>query len=391
MIGGLIFYFRHEFRKKDIPHIESPPPFSILIPCHNESKHIKDTVQQLLLLNYPEYEIIIIDDGSTDDTASIMRELCLANKRVRCVYLKKNQGKAAALTIGTMASNHEFLLTIDADALVEPEALHHIAWHFAHFPRVGAVTGNPRVMNRSSLLAKIQVGEFSTIIGLIKRSQRILGKVLTVSGVMAAFRKSALHSVGYWSTGMTTEDIDITWKLEKQFWDIRYEPRALCWIYVPETLRGLWRQRFRWALGGVEVLKKHASIWKDLRQRRLWPIYIESCLSIFWAYCFWLLCLLAIIGAASNATLGLALPLPFPPRWAGSVLALVCLMQFCASLFMDRKYEPSMAKYLFWVIWYPFLYWMITSITAIFATPKALFSEKKQNVVWDNSDRGFIN
>src|SRR3546814_5898602 len=116
--------------------------------------------------------------------------------------------------------------------------------------RVGAVTGNPRIRNRSSLLGQGQVGEFASIIGLIKRTQRVYGRIFTVSGVVAAFRRRALDHVGYWSLDMITEDIDISWKLQRDHWTIFYEPRALCWILMPETLRGLWRQRLRWAQGG---------------------------------------------------------------------------------------------------------------------------------------------
>src|SRR5690606_1756376 len=110
-------------------------------------------------------------------------------------------------------------------------------------PRVGAVTGNPRIRTRSTLLGRIQVGEFSSIIGLIKRAQRTYGKVFTVSGVMACFRRSALHDVGYWDPHALTEDIDVSWRLEIRHWDVRFEPNALCWILMPETLQGLWRQR----------------------------------------------------------------------------------------------------------------------------------------------------
>ena len=319
MMAGFIFYFKYEHGRSEPELLVSYPPFSILVPCHNEEEHIRKTIQQLTLIDYPNYEIIIIDDGSSDNTAGIMFGLSKQYPQVRCVYLKTNQGKASALTIGSLASKHEYLLTIDADALVDPKALKWIAWHFVRFPRVGAVTGNPRIVNRSTLLAKIQLGEFSTIIGLIKRSQRILGKILTVSGVMAAFRKSALHSAGYWSTDMATEDIDITWKLERRFWDIRYEPHALCWIYVPETLRGLWRQRLRWAVGGMEVLKKNILIWKEWRQRRIWPIYIESVISVLWAYCYWLSLVLAIFSLATGIGFGLHVRLPFPPLWAGAL------------------------------------------------------------------------
>ena len=101
---------------------------------------------------------------------------------------------------------------------------------FVDNPNVGAVTGNPRIRNRSTLLGRIQVGEFSAIVGMIKRAQRSYGQVFTVSGVIAAFRKSALHDVGYWSNDMVTEDIDISWKLQLAGWSIYFEPNALCWV-----------------------------------------------------------------------------------------------------------------------------------------------------------------
>ena len=388
IIGGLIFYFRHERGDSIPPTLVHYPLFSILVPCHNESHHIAETVNQLLRMDYPDFEIVVIDDGSTDETAAILKSLCALHPQVRAVYLQENQGKAAGLSIGALASRGELLLTIDADALVDPRALKWMAWHFQHFPRVGAITGNPRILNRTSLLAKIQIGEFSTIIGLIKRTQRILGKVLTVSGVIVAFRKQALLSAGFWDTDMVTEDIDITWKLEKRFWDIRYEPRAICWIYVPETLKGLWRQRLRWSQGGVEVLRKHWTIWKEWRQRRLWPIYLENCISILWAYCFWILTLASITIMALNLTLSIHIAPPIPPRWTGALLAVVCIIQFSVSMVVDRTYEKKMLRYLFWIIWYPFLYWMISSLTVIVATPRALLKRKGTRAVWVSPDRG---
>jgi len=79
----------------------------------------------------------------------------------------------------------------------------------------------------------------------------------TVSGVVACFRKAALHDVGYWSSGMLTEDIDVSWSLQIRHWDVRFEPKAQCWILAPETLRGLWQQRLRWSMGGIQVLIKN--------------------------------------------------------------------------------------------------------------------------------------
>ncbi len=146
---------------------------------------------------------------------------------------------------------------------------------------------------------------------------------------------------------MLTEDIDITWKLEKHFWDVRYEPRALCWILVPETIKGLWRQRLRWAQGGIEVLKKHRDIWQDWRQRRLWPVYMESVFSTFWAYSFWILIALWIFQEIFNLILPIRFKPPIPPQWTGSILALTCVIQFAVSVYVDNVYDKKFFRYLF--------------------------------------------
>jgi biofilm PGA synthesis N-glycosyltransferase PgaC len=388
MIGGLIFHRRLEYGSSDFPSLSEYPLFSILIPCHNEERHISETVLQLLEVDYPHYEIVPIDDGSTDNTASVLHDLCERHRQVRAVYLSNNQGKGAALNAGCLMAKGELLLTLDADALLDPRALKWMAWHFQKFPRVGAVTGNPRVLNRTTLLAKIQTGEYATIIGLIKRTQRILGKVLTVSGVIAAFRRQALVSARFWETDMVTEDIDITWKLEKRFWDIRYEPRAICWVRVPETTRGVWRQRVRWAQGGVEVLRKHRDIWRDWRQRRLWSVYLEYVSSVLWSYILWSLVFLWSLQAIFNLDLPTKAAPLIPPRWTGSILALTCITQFAVSLYVDRAYEKKMFRYLYWVIWYPFAYWMVSSLAVIVAVPKALLKKKGTPAIWSSPDRG---
>src|SRR6185436_2596023 len=120
--------------------------------------------------------------------------------------------------------------------------------------RVGGVTGNPRVVNRVTYLSQLQVVEFTSIVSLLRRAQRIWGRILTMSGVVGAFRRSALIDVGRYSPEMATEDIDMTWKLQLAHYDVRYEPRAIVWMRVPESLGALCKQRHRWALGLAQVL-----------------------------------------------------------------------------------------------------------------------------------------
>jgi poly-beta-1,6-N-acetyl-D-glucosamine synthase len=259
--------------------------------------------------------------------------------------------------------------------------------HLIEYPRVAAVTGNPRIRNRSTLLGRVQVGEFSSIIGLIKRAQRVYGRIFTVSGVMAAFRKSALHRVDYWSVDMVTEDIDVSWKLQLDHWDIRYEPNALCWILMPETFAGLWKQRLRWARGGVEVLRKYGRALLNWRQRRIWPIYAEFFTSIIWAYVMMTVFVLWLAGQIVDVPEPLSVQVLLP-GWNGVILGFTCLLQFAISLVIDSRYERNIGKYYFWVIWYPLAYWMLNVLTNVVALPKVLLQAKGKRAIWVSPDRG---
>ncbi len=202
MTGGIYYRLHWEnqcHRRPDNPPIlEHEPPVSLLVPCHNEGHNVRDTIEYLVKQNYSQFEVIAINDGSTDNTREILDELALKYPRLRVIHLASNQGKAMALKTASLLANYEFLLCVDGDALLDPHATRWMIRHFVSSQYVGAVTGNPRIRNRTTLLGKIQVGEFSSIIGMIKRAQRIYGAIFTASGVIVAFRKSALHEIGYW-------------------------------------------------------------------------------------------------------------------------------------------------------------------------------------------------
>src|SRR5690606_2278765 len=132
--------------------------------------------------------------------------------KLQVVHQSRNEGKAIGLTTAAQLTDAEFLLCIDGDSMPHPDAINYMLPHFLRHSRIGAVTGNPRIRNRSSMLGRMQVGEFSSIIGLIKRTQQLYGRLMTVSGVMAMCRMRAFADSGYWSSDMMTEDIDESWK-----------------------------------------------------------------------------------------------------------------------------------------------------------------------------------
>ncbi len=388
MVGTLLFQLYRDKAPASPPEPGPDAPMvSVLIPCHNEEDCIEETIRYLSLQTYSSFEIIAIDDASSDRTCEILRRLQGEIPNLRVIKLKSNQGKGTGLNMAALHSRGEYLVCIDADALLDKDAIRWFMWHFKSSPRVGAVTGNPKVRNRTSILAKIQVGEYSTIIGMIKRAQRIIGKVYTVSGVVVALRKKALLSAGFWSNNMVTEDIDISWKLQLDHWDIRYEARALCWILVPETLSGIWKQRVRWSQGGSEVLLKYARSMLQLKNRRIWPVFLEYAMSTVWCYC--------LAGTAVVWLLGYFIELPLEwrvrsliPAWTGVLLSGVCLMQLCVGLAVDSKYDKTLLRLVPWLIWYPALYWVVNCLVTVYSFPKAVFKRRSALAVWESPDRG---
>ncbi|GGP22761.1 poly-beta-1,6-N-acetyl-D-glucosamine synthase [Silvimonas iriomotensis] len=390
MIGAVHYYWRFEKRLAGVqipPILDHYPGVSLIVPMHNEGENARETIAQLMCQRYPTFEVIAVNDGSKDDTGAILDELSEQYPRLRVIHLATNQGKAMGLNTAALMAKYEFLICIDGDALLDEYAAAWFMQHFVHGPRLGAITGNPRIRNRSTLLGKLQVGEFSSIIGMIKRAQRTYGRIFTISGVVGAFRRAALHDVGYWSPEMLTEDIDISWKLQIAHWDIRYEPKACCWILMPETLKGLWKQRLRWAMGGVQVLIKYLPSLLFWRKRRMWAIYAEFLLSVAWAY---------IMGGVTLLWfLGLFMPLPQPlyiqtilPGWNGVVIGVTCLLQIGVALRLDSQYDEGMGKSYYWMVWYPLAYWLLNMLTTIWAVPKTLMRKRNSRAVWVSPDRG---
>ncbi len=382
VVGSLIFYFNNE--KREALPLKETPMVSILMPAHNEGDILYNVVKEMTQLNYPNYELIMINDGSSDDTGEVLKKIVAMYDNVRVIDLKKNCGKANALYLGTIASKGEILVGVDADSYLDKNALRYLVSHFINKQngeRVGAVTGNPRVRNRGTLLGRIQLCEYASIISLIKRTQRVLGKVMTVSGVCVAYRKKALLDCGFWDRDMMTEDIAVTWKLEKNFWDVRYEPRALCWMLVPETIKGLWRQRKRWAEGGLEVIFRHFDIFKSWRRRRMVPIYLEQVCSFFWSVCWLILTLILLIMEFQGKTV-------FTEYiWKSQFLSFVCLFQFIIAIALESRYDRQILKSAWSVIWYPLVYWYVNVFITLGALLKMILPKKKL-ATWKSPDRG---
>jgi biofilm PGA synthesis N-glycosyltransferase PgaC len=353
------------------------PMVSVLIPTFCEEKVIEATIEGALKLDYPNYEVVVVDDGSTDSTVAKI-DPYVESGRVRLLRKTVNEGKAMALNDALLCLNGEIVLTIDADAVVDPQILRNIVPHFSS-SRVAAVTGNPRVHNRKTLLSKIQLIEFTSIVGLLRRAQRVWGRIQTVSGVVVAFRKSAVFDVGLFDPSMATEDIDMSWRLQKRFWDIRYEPRGLVWMQVPETLRAYLKQRKRWSIGLGQVLRSHLGIVLRKKNLRQWPVAYESVLSILWACCFVTLTSLWIFSYSIGIPPVGAHPIP---NFWGMMIATTCIIQLTAGVLLDRHYDRSVVPYVAFTVLYPLLYWALTSTIAFLYTPVGLLRRRPKVTLW---------
>lgn len=388
--GGLLYWLFRErefLRPADLPVMDGHPRVAVIVPCFNEEEDIADTIGALARQVYPDFEVIAVNDGSSDRTAEILELLQQRYAFLRVVNLEHNQGKAMALRVGVAATDAEYIVCVDGDALLEAHALNWLVYSLRLRPNIGGVTGNPRIRNRKTLLGRLQVGEFSSIIGLIKRTQSVYDRVFTVSGVVCGFRKRALHEVGYWGTDMLTDDIDITWRLQEGGWRIRYEPNAICWILMPETLAGLWKQRLRWAQGGAEVIIQHLGKGVRWRLWRMLPLVVEYGVSIVWAHVTIGVILLWLVSLLPFVEFSFKMQGIIPSHW-GLLLAATFFIQSLVSMTLEHRYERRLFKYLGWLIWYPTAYWMISAVTSIVGLWRALVLGRKKHATWVSPDRG---
>lgn len=383
-LSGILYFLLWE-RSAEEPAYEfdaDAPMVSVLIPCYNEAGNLNQSIPHLLKLAYPNYELIFINDGSSDKTGSIISGWAKIEPKIIAIN-QENSGKAAAMNNGLRQARGKYIVGIDGDAILDYHAVSYMVQTLENDATLGAVTGNPRVRNRSTVLGKLQVAEFSSIIGLIKRAQSVMGTLFTVSGVIVALRKDVVDHIGGWSTNMITDDIDVSWKVQMDGYNIAYDPRALCWVLMPETIRGLFKQRLRWAQGGAEVMLKYFKAMWHWRNFRLWPLYFEYLMTLVWAYA---LLFLSLEGVSRMLQGDWSYFLTF--EVTAVMTFMMFLLQFSVSMFIDSRYESNLFRYFLSCIWYPYAFWLINSITLMHGFPRALLRDRTSPARWVSPDRG---
>jgi cellulose synthase/poly-beta-1,6-N-acetylglucosamine synthase-like glycosyltransferase len=242
-------------RAAPLDHPEYKPPVTILIPAYNEESVIVDTVTSALASIYAPLEIVVIDDGSVDRTSQLVTSQFGKDPRVRLLS-QTNRGKPAALNNGLTAATGEIVVSIDADTMVEPNAVGLLVRHFAD-PRVGAVAGNVKVRNRDRWLTRWQALEYITSQNLEKRAFDLLNCIPVVPGAVGAWRADLIRSCGGFSGDTVAEDTDLTLTIRRRGWKILYDEEAIGRTEVPDTAEALIKQRFRWTFGTLQAVWKH--------------------------------------------------------------------------------------------------------------------------------------
>jgi len=278
-------YLQHVERVAEPAEAEEYPSVSIIVPAYNEGKVIEAALEPLMTLDYPRYEVIVVDDGSTDDTFEQTTRLCgiYGAKRLR-VLTQPNSGKAVALNSGIAAARGELVLCMDGDSVLEPQTLKQAVKHFRD-PTVGAVAGNVKVVNRLNVLTRLQALEYIEGLNLVRTAQAFFRSVTIIPGPMGLFRKHVLEQVGGYEKDTYAEDCDLTLRILVAGWKIKYEPRAVAWTEAPESMQALFRQRYRWARGILQAIVKHKSsllrpypqylewifLWNLVFESMIWP------------------------------------------------------------------------------------------------------------------------
>jgi biofilm PGA synthesis N-glycosyltransferase PgaC len=241
---------------------EDLPLVSVILPVFNEEPVIARTLAALRASDYPNLEVIAVDDGSTDATLTILRHYAAQWPTLR-VLTQPNGGKSIASNHGIMAARGQIVVTLDGDTLFEPQTIRMFARHFTAQDTkrpVGAVAGHVKVGNRRGLLTMWQSLEYISGICVTRMGESVAGAISIVPGACAAWRKDALQAAGGYSHDTLAEDADLTMTLQKLGWAVVQENRAVAWTEAPMTVRGLAKQRLRWTYGNLQALWKHAGM-----------------------------------------------------------------------------------------------------------------------------------
>jgi cellulose synthase/poly-beta-1,6-N-acetylglucosamine synthase-like glycosyltransferase/peptidoglycan/xylan/chitin deacetylase (PgdA/CDA1 family)/spore germination protein YaaH len=327
---ALVHRLKIDRRTPPMPDPSVGATVSVLIPCFNEEKVIVASVRRILASTWPNLEVIVLDDGSSDGTSRVVSEAFDGEPRVRLRRFE-NGGKARALNRGLAEASGEIIVALDADTLFPPDTVPKLVRWFSD-PRVGAVAGNAIVGNRRNLITRWQALEYVTAQNLERRALAALGAVTVVPGAVGAWRREALEALGGYPSDTLAEDQDLTIAVQRAGWLVEFDPDARAYTEAPETIQGLLKQRFRWSFGTLQCLWKHrAALFNPQR-----PVLGFVALPQIWLFQIVLTAIaplvdLAIVWSAISAIYGWSF---HPVEWSPDDL-MRPLFYWAAFIFLD--------------------------------------------------------
>jgi cellulose synthase/poly-beta-1,6-N-acetylglucosamine synthase-like glycosyltransferase/spore germination protein YaaH/peptidoglycan/xylan/chitin deacetylase (PgdA/CDA1 family) len=260
------------------------PAVSIIVPAYNEEVNSVRTIQSLLMQDYPNLQIVFVDDGSKDSTFATVSDAFKNNPNVH-VYTKENGGKASALNVGVEKATSEFVVCIDADTQLQTDAVSKLMEKFLPplilkkpFVKVGAVAGNVKVGNEVNMITRWQSIEYITSQNFDRRAFDLLNSITVVPGAIGAFRKDAIIEAGSFTTDTLAEDCDLTMRLHKKGYAVRNCNDALSYTEAPETMTQFMKQRFRWSFGVIQCFWKHRDALFNLEYKNLGMVALPNIL-----------------------------------------------------------------------------------------------------------------
>lgn len=267
---GYLHYLHDGVPEGDEDAAAFTPPVSIIVPAYNEGRIVAASIRSLLAQRYPRFEVLVVDDGSTDDTYAQAAAFSGRHGGVTVrVVSKGNSGKAGALNTGIALSRYPFVLCVDGDSRLSENTLRRMARHFRD-PDVAAVAGNVKVVNRGSFWSRLQALEYIEGHNMARRAQGFMRAVNIIPGPVGMFRRETVQRLGGYDTDTFAEDADLTLKLLAAGWRVEYEDAALAWTEAPESLGALIKQRYRWTRGILQALRKQRRVLRDPQSFNTW-------------------------------------------------------------------------------------------------------------------------
>ncbi|WP_162858620.1 glycosyltransferase family 2 protein [Candidatus Nitrosotenuis aquarius] len=243
--------------------IEEPPVYprmSVIVPAYNEERVIRTTIEALIDADYPDKEIIVVDDGSKDRTLAIAMEY---KDRVKVLH-KENGGKASALNMALLYSTGDIVVIVDADTICSRSGLKYLARSMAD-ENVVAVAGNVKIRNKMNWITWCQALEYLSGIQIMRRGLDYFGAIYIVPGALGAFRKTKLLEAGTYHKDTLVEDFDATVKVLRSGMIVEGSNKSIAYTQAPQTFVDFYKQRKRWYRGNLQILRRHSDILTNPR------------------------------------------------------------------------------------------------------------------------------